>query len=363
MAIESLPPASPTPESLALLARLTEAVGISGGEAEVRDIVAEKLDPHAERMEIDALGNLLAFHRAPGDRRPKIMVCAHMDEVGMMISGIDKSGFLRFKPVGGLAIQTLGGRQVWIGREKIPGVIGLPPIHLLSEEKWKSELKVDDLRIDIGASSKEEAEEKVRLGAQVTFATRLHQQEGSIWAKALDDRLGVAILVELFQNPPPGIELLAAFTVQEEVGLRGAQAAAHRLQPDFGLALDCAPARDFPTWEGGKNDRYVSHLREGPAIYVMDGRTIADKRWVDLITRSAQENGIQYQIRQPLSGGTDAGALHLSREGVPSVSLSVPARHLHGPVGLIDVADWRAAARLVYASLANLPASDLWQAD
>lgn len=361
MAIESLPPASPTPKSLDLLTRLTEAVAVSGGEADVRDIVAGELGPHTERMEIDALGNLLVFRTAPGGRRPRIMVSAHMDEVGMMVSGVDKSGYLRFKPVGDLAVQTLGGRPVWIGVEKLPGVIGLPPIHLLSEEERKNELKVDDLRIDIGASSKEEAEEKVRLGAQVAFATRLHQQDGSIWAKALDGRLGVAMLIELFLNPPPGIELLAAFTVQEEVGLRGAQAAAHRLKPDFGLALDCAPARDFPTWQRERNDRYITRLREGPAIYIMDGRTIADKRWVDLLTRSAQENHIRYQIRQPLSGGTDAGAIHLSRGGVPSVSLSVPARHLHGPVGLIDVADWRACARLAFASLANLPTSDLWQ--
>jgi putative aminopeptidase FrvX len=358
-----LPPTSPTPDLLDLLTQLTEAVAVSGSEAAVREIVAAKLRPHTEHLEIDALGNLLAIRTGRGNQRPRVMVCAHMDEVGLMISAIDKSGFLRFKPVGGVARHMLPGARVWLGADRLPGVIGLPPVHLLSDEDRRREVKVEDLRIDIGAASKEQAEEKVRVGEQVVFATRMRQQGGTIWAKALDDRLGVAMLMELFLNPPPGIDLLAAFTVQEEVGLRGAQAAAYSLNPHVGMALDCAPARDFPTWDGGENLHYTTQLRQGPALYVMDGYTIADQRWLDLLARSAQEHQIQYQVRQPLSGGTDAGAIHLARGGIPSVSISVPARHLHGPVGLIDIADWRACARLLYASLANLPASDLWHAE
>lgn len=359
MDAEALPPDEPPPDLLELLAQLTEAVAVSGNEGAVREIVAGKLRDHAERVEVDAMGNLLAMRAGSGDRRPRVMVSAHMDEAGLMVSAIDKSGFLRFKTVGGLAEQTLGGEHVWLGVERRPGVIGLPPVHLLSEEDRGRKLRVEDLRIDIGASSKEDAEEVIHLGEQVTFATPLRRQGPAIWAKALDDRLGVAMLIELFLRPPPGIDLLAAFTVQEEVGLRGAQAAAYHVNPDIGLALDCAPARDFPTWEGEENDRYTTRLRKGPAIYVMDGRTIADRRWVDLLTRSAEEHGLPHQVRQPVSGGTDAGAIHLSRAGIPSVSLSVPARHLHGPAGLIDIGDWRACVRLLYASLASLPTSNL----
>jgi endoglucanase len=288
------------------------------------------------------------------------MVAAHMDEVGMMVSGYDDAGYLRFKPVGGISKRALAGSRVWLGADKIPGLIGTPPVHLLSQKEQGQEPKIKDLRIDIGASSKGQAQERIRLGEQATFATHMHRQDRVIWAKALDDRLGVAMLIELVLDPPPEIDLLAAFTVQEEIGARGAATAAYRLNPDLALAIDCTPARDFPTWDREENPSYNARIGRGPAIYITDGRMIADRRWTQHLIATAEAHQICYQIRQPGRGGTDSSAMHLSRGGIPSASLSVPGRHLHGPAGLIDTGDWRACMRLLYAALSELASSSLW---
>lgn len=358
-----LPSSIPGDELLNTLTQLTEAVSVSGNEAAVRQIVASAVKPHADEIVVDAMGNLLVLRHGSGGSRPRVMVAAHMDEVGLIVTGYDDGGFLRFKPVGGISKRALPGSKVWLGRDRLPGLIGIPPVHLLSGKEQTQQPKISDLRIDIGASSKTAAEDQIRLGEQASFATFLHRQGQMIWAKALDDRLGVAMLIELVRSPPAQIDLLAAFTVQEEIGARGAATAAYRLEPDLAVAIDCTPARDFPTWEGEENPRYNARMGHGPAIYVMDGKTIADQRWVQHLKDSAQAHHIPYQIRQPGKGGTDSSAIHLSREGIPSVSLSVPGRHLHGPAGLIHIGDWRACVRLLYAALSNVASSSLWEGD
>ncbi|MEW6568546.1 MAG: M20/M25/M40 family metallo-hydrolase [Chloroflexota bacterium] len=343
-----------TRAQLNLLKRLTEAVGVSGDEGAVRALVRCEIEGHADRIEVDPLGNVLAFRSGKGPGRPRVMVAAHMDEVGMMIVGADAEGLLRFEAVGGLAVSHLAGKPVWLGQERVPGVIGMPPVHLVGREAESREIGLDELRIDIGAETKEAALERVRPGTWATFATPFTRLGPTLRAKALDDRLGVAVLIELVRQPPEDIDLLAVFTVQEELGARGARAAAFHLDPDLAIALDATPARDLPTWDGEENTQYNSRVGAGPAIYVADRATISDPRLLELFQATAREEGIPYQLRQPGGGGTDAGAIHRSRLGVPSISVSVPVRYAHSPASIASVSDWRATARLAWAALSRL---------
>ncbi len=337
---------------MALLQRLTEAVAVSGSEGPVRKIVREELQAH--EPEIDALGNVLVRSVAPGRRRLRVMVAAHMDEVGLMIVGVDGDGLLRFDRAGGLDARQLVGKPVWIGAERLTGIIGAKPVHLTTQEERKRSVEIDNLRIDIGATSKEAALKKTKPGDRAAFATSFARWGAVIKAKALDDRLGVAMLIELVRRPPANVDLLGAFTVQEELGGRGARVAAFALEPDVAIVLDCTPANDLPRWDGEENFAYNSRLGAGPAIYVADGSTISDRRLVEHFIRTAERRGIPYQIRQPGGGGTDAGAIHLSREGIPTISVSVPGRYTHTAAALARVDDWADTARLVRAAIAAM---------
>ncbi len=357
MAATNLPSADTSAQQRALLAQLTEAVAASGDEGAVRAIVRREVEGSAERIEVDALGNLLVHRTGRGRMRPRVLVAAHMDEVGLMIVGADSEGLLRFEVVGGLSVSHLPGKSVWIGRERVPGVIGAPPVHLVGRDAETREFAVDDLRIDIGAETKEAALERVHPGTCATFAAPFLDLGPTIRAKALDNRLGVAALIELVQRPPENIDLLAVFTVQEEIGGRGARAAAFHLDPDLALALDATPALDLPAWDGEENMQYNTRLGAGAAIYVADRATISHPRLLGLFLSTAREAGIPHQLRQPGGGSTDAGAMHRVRQGIPSLSLSVPVRYPHTPASIASLDDWRAAVRLAWAALSRLDAS------
>lgn len=344
---------------LTLLRKLTEAVSVSGDESAVREIVKGEIEDFVDELWIDPLGNLLAIRRGQGRNRLKVMLAAHMDEVGVMVVDVNSQGGLKFETVGGIDPRQLPGKPVWIGREKLPGIIGAKPVHLTTSEERKSTIDVDSLFIDIGAKSKEGATGKVKIGERATFATPFNRIGASITAKALDDRLGVASLIEICRIAPPKVDLLAAFTVQEEVGLRGARVAAQALEPDAAVALDCTPANDLPTWDGSENSTFNARLDGGPAIYVADRMTLSHPGLVQLFVETAEEGGIPYQIRQPGGGATDAGAIHLTNEGVPSLSLSVPGRYLHTANSLARLADWRASVKLTYQALNRLRKSTL----
>ena len=352
-------PNQPSAAHLRLLRNLSEAVGISGNEAAVRKIVREHVEPLADELRTDAMGNLLVIRKGPGRRRLRVMLAAHMDEVGLMIVSVNSEGELKFETVGSLDRRQLLGKPVWVGKDLLPGVIGGKPIHLVKRDELKQAIKVESMAIDIGVSKKETAEGKVEAGTGATFATPFRRIRGTVRGKALDDRMGVAILAELIQHPPEGIELQAAFTVQEEVGLRGARIAAHALKPDVAIALDCTPARDLPTWDGEENTQYNAKLGRGPAIYVADARTLAHPRLLRHLVESAEAAGIPYQIRQPGGGGTDAGAIHLTQEGIPSISVSVPARYIHTACSFATVSDWRNTVRLVHAAVSTMSRSVL----
>jgi endoglucanase len=333
-----------------LLERLCNACAVSGDEGAVRKIVREQLESHADSFQVDNLGNVLVRRVGQGPDCLKVMVAAHMDEIGFMLTFDDGDGIFRFDTVGGIDPRQLPGKPVWIGPDCIPGVIGAKPIHLTTTQERKNAIAVKDLRIDVRPANKT----RVKIGDRATFATRYQRIGPSVRAKALDDRLGVVTLIELVKHAPENIDLMAAFTVQEEVGLRGARVAAYAANPDLAFALDSTPANDLPTWDKSENDRYNTRLGAGPAIYVADGGTLSDPRLIRHLVVTAEAEGIPYQFRQPGGGATDAAAIHRQRVGIPSVSVSIPGRYAHTAAGIARISDWKHMLALMHAALAGL---------
>jgi len=339
------------PSQIQLLEKLCNATAVSGDEHEVRQIVLDEIKLIADEIKVDALGNVLATRFGRGEKRLRVMLAAHMDEIGFMIVKKHDDNLFEFERVGGIDERQLPGKSVLVGRDHLPGVIGAKPIHMTTAKERKNKIEVSSMRIDMGP----EIGDKVKPGDRATFATRFEILGPSIRAKALDNRFGVATLIELLKYAPANIDLLAAFTVQEEVGLRGARVAAYAFDPDMAIAVDSTPAYDLPHWdEEDENVKYNTRLDAGPAIYVMDRATIADRRIVNLLKEAAEAAGIPYQIRQPGGGGTDAGVIHKSRSGVPSTSVSVPSRYAHTAAGIARLDDWKNTLRLLYAGLSRV---------
>ena len=334
-----------------ILRELSEAFGVSGDEGDVRAVVLDAVREHVDEVKVDAMGNVLAFKRGTGRQRMRVMLDAHMDEVGLMVVGHNSDGFLQVQTVGGIDSRLLPGALLQIGPERIPGVIGIKPIHLLSGEEDQKASKIKDLVVDIGATSKDEAKTLAPVGSYATFATQFCELGPTVRGKAFDDRAGCAVLVELLQGERFRFDLHAAFTVQEEVGLRGAQVAAYTIEPDCAFALEGTVADDIPK---DKDVSPTTELGQGPAITVMDRSFIADRRLVRLLTSTAKELGIPYQFKQPGVGGTDAGAIHRTREGVPSATVAVPCRYIHSPVGLLSLDDFNNTVQLMRESLSRL---------
>ena len=343
-------------EQVGLLKRLCNASAVSGDEAEVRAIVLEEVKPFADEVIVDVLGNVLVKRFGDGNNPLKVMLAAHMDEVGMMVTHDEGKGIFRFDVVGGIPSHILPAKSVWVGNKKIPGIIGAAPIHLTTAADRQKPITADDLRLDVGPSNGKE----VKIGDRAVFFTELAVQENAIFAKALDDRIGVAILIQLLKNAPANFDLFAAFTVQEEVGLRGAYTAAFALNPDIAIAIDCTPAYDQPAWDIGEdqwsgNTQYNSRLGKGPAVYVADRGTISDPRLIRHFVDTSQAEDIPFQFRQPGGGSTDAAAIHKQRSGIPSISISVPARYTHAPVSICNRLDWENTQKLICLGLASLP--------
>jgi endoglucanase len=273
-----------------------------------------------------------------------------MDEVGFMLTHEDGAGIFRFEKVGGIDSRQLAGKPVWVGKNAALGVIGAKPIQLTTGSERRKTISLKDLRIDVGPGEKS----KVKIGDRAVFATKYQRIGPSIRAKALDDRLGVATLIELVKHAPDNIDLLAAFTVQEEVGLRGARVAAYALDPDLAFVLDCTPAYDLPSWDDGENARYNTKLGAGPAIYIADHGTLSDPRLIRHLVDTAEAAGIPYQFRQPGGGSTDAAAIHRQKSGIPSVSISVPGRYVHTAAGIARISDWKNTLALMYTALVRL---------
>jgi putative aminopeptidase FrvX len=340
---------------LKLLEKLSNAIGVSGDESAIREIVLEEIRPVAEDIKIDAIGNVLAIKQGKGKDLPKVMLSAHMDEIGFMLTYDDGKGIFRFSLVGGIDVHQLAGKPVIVGTERSLGVIGTKPIHLVKASELKNEISLDALRIDLGP----DIGNKVKIGDWATFATKFTRIGPGLLGKAMDNRLGVTTLITMLKNAPTNVDILAAFTVQEEVGLRGAKVAAYTLNPDMAFVLDCTPALDMPVWDGSENTLYRTKVDHGPAIYVADGATFSDPRLINLLKNVGEAYGIPYQVRQPGGGGTDAGAIHKQRSGIPSVSVSVPGRYLHTAAAIVRLNDWKNSVALLHAALSHIDESVL----
>ena len=335
-------------EAIALLERLSNAVAVSGDEGEVRAIVLEQVKPHADEVKVDALGNVLVTRKAKTKNALRIMLAAHMDEIGFMLVDEEEDGLYRFATVGGIDVRQLVGKPVWVGKQHAPGIIGARPIHLTTRDERAHSIPLDQLRIDLGLNG------KAKVGDRATFATTFRQSGPSLVGKALDNRFGVATLIELLKQAPQNVDLLLAFTVQEEVGLRGARVAAYAFAPDAAIAVDSTPAVDLPMWDGSENNKFNCRLDGGPAIYVADSGTLSDPRLIRHLSQTGDELGIPYQFRQPGGGGTDAGAIHKTRSGVPSISVSVPGRYAHSAVLIGRLADWQNTFNLLHTGISRM---------
>src|SRR3990172_3775945 len=349
-------PPKATASEMDLLRELCNAIAVSGDEGAVRRIVLDAIRDHVDEVKVDALGNVLAVKRSKrsSQRTPRLLVAAHMDEVGFMLTGHEPDGSLRFELVGGVEKRTLLGKPVLVGPKRLPGVIGAAPVHLLKDDRRNAVTKVSQMRIDIGVDSADAAKRWVKMGERGGFTTEFAVVGPSLRGKALDNRLGCATLIEVLRAPAVyDFDLHAAFTVQEEVGLRGARVVGYAVDPACAFVLDCTPARDLPSSDDRENTQYNSRLGLGPAIYISDRGMISNDRLVRYLQQTADAAGLPYPFRQPGGGGTDAAAIHLAREGVPTVSVSVPGRYPHSPVMLARTEDWRNTVKLMRLALEN----------
>ncbi|GJQ34895.1 MAG: M42 family peptidase [Anaerolineales bacterium] len=333
---------------LKLLEKLCNAMSVSGDEGEVRRIVLEEVKPFADEVKVDALGSVLVRKKAKSKKTLRVLFDAHMDEVGFMIVKDDGDGFYEFRTVGGIDERHLVGKQVIVGKDHTPGVIGAKPIHLTDAGERSHTVSVESMRIDLGPDG------KAKVGDRATFATKFKRVGPSIMSKSIDNRIGVAILIELLKNAPYDVELCLAFSVQEEIGLRGAKVAGYFFDPDLAIAVDSTPARDLPDYEGRENYSYNTKLGLGPAIYPAHSPVISDPRLVKFLQDVAAKRKIPYQLRQPGGGGTDAGAIQQARSGVPVVSVSVPHRYTHSPISISRLDDWKNTLNLLHAALQEM---------
>lgn len=338
-----------------LLTALSDAPGVSGNEAAVRKIIRQAIQDHVDEIRVDNLGNLIARKQpARGSAGLRVMVAAHMDEIGFMVVKIDSDGLLKFRAIGGIDSRIVLSKAVRIGDDGVPGIIGVKPIHLTDDAETSKVLDIENLAIDIGAASEEDARKSVKPGDYVHFGTRFGRVGDLVKGKAFDDRVGCAVLAALLREEYP-LELIAAFTVQEELGLRGARVVAYDIDPDVAFVLEGTIADDLPK---DRDTSPTTELGKGPAITFMDRSVIPDKRLVRLLVETAEAHSIPYQFRRALGGGTDAGQIHLAREGIPSAVVSVPCRYIHSPAALLSPEDFKHTIELMTHALNRLP--DVW---
>lgn len=337
--------------SFALLEKLCNAHGMSGYEDEVRELISSEIEEFADSIKTDRMGNLIAVKK--GDEK-KVMLASHMDEIGFMVKHVEEKGFLRVTPIGGWFSQTILNQRVFVHTKdgKVTGVFGCKPPHIMKDEERKKVVKVEDMFVDVGAESKDEVEEMgIEIGSPVTMDRELSRLgKNRITGKAIDDRAGVAAVIEVFRESECDATLYAVFTVQEEVGLKGARTSTFSINPDIAIAVDVCVATDFP----GVSVNQEINLGKGPAITVADasGRgIIAHRNVLNLLRDTAEKNKIPYQLEVGEGGTTDATAIHLTREGIPSGVVSIPARYIHTPVEVIDLKDYSNTVKLLIKSL------------
>ena len=332
-----------------LLEKLCNCDGVSGDEDEVRNIIRQQAKGFTEKIETDKLGNLICF-RSGARHDKKIMLSAHMDEVGFIISGVTDSGYLKFKTVGGIDTRVILGKRVRF-KNGVRGIIGVKAIHLLSKEEEKSVPKISQLYIDIGTSCKDEAKKYVSVGDYACFDTEYEQiGSGRIKAKAVDDRAGCYALLEAMKEKP-AFDTYYCFTVQEEVGLRGSGVCAYRIKPNVALVAESTTCSDvYKT----KPEQTVTVCGGGAALSYMDRATITDRRLFNALVKMAEKENIPYQLKKTTAGGNDAGSIHLSAGGILTASVSAPCRYIHSPAGVADLRDIDALVSFAKAYCKNI---------
>jgi endoglucanase len=331
----------------ALLERLCQAPGIGGRERMIRDVVRDELAPLVDDVRVDALGNLIATRKGSG---PRIMIAAHIDEIGFLVRYIDDEGFIRLQPVGGFDARVLVAQRVLVhprDGEPIPGALqpGTKPKHLLGPGEAK-EITLDDLFVDTGLPAGQ-VRDRISIGDMVTLDRPTVQMGDNVVSKALDDRLGVYVMIEAVRAAKrSGAEVIAVATTQEEVGLRGATTAAFELEPDIAIALDVTIAGDIP---GMPKDSAVTRLGDGAAIKVFDSSQIPNLAVIETLRSIAERENIPYQLEVLPRGGTDAGAIQRSRAGVYTGTISMPSRYVHTVNETANTADIDACVDLLAA--------------
>ncbi|MCX7774065.1 MAG: M42 family metallopeptidase [Clostridia bacterium] len=336
---------------LEILKHLTTLDGVSGNEKPVRDFILSHVKDYVDEYHIDNVGNLITYKKGKG-KGPKVMLSAHMDEVGLLISHINSDGLLKFQNVGGIEPRVLVGKRVRIGEKGIPGVIGFKPIHLQSSSERNGSVTKKQLLLDIGAKDRDQAEEYVEVGDIAAFAYEpVEFGDNKLMAKALDDRTGCAVLMELLKGSYE-CDVYGCFTVQEEVGLKGAKTAAFKVMPDVALVLEGTTCYDV---SGAEEHLMCTWLGKGPALTVMDRQAIIDRDLLSFITQVGNAAKIPYQFKKTISGGTDAGRIQVNGTGVRVAVMAVPCRYIHTPVSVMDISDFENMLKLAKAVLKELP--------
>jgi putative aminopeptidase FrvX len=342
----------------ALLKQTCEVAGAPGFEKRIRDFVVEQVTPLVDEVSVDNLGNVIAIKKGTDNpERKRVMVAAHMDEIGFIVTHIDDNGFVRFHTLGGFDPKTLTAQRVIVhGSEDLVGVMGSKPIHVMSQEERTKMPKTTDYFIDMGRS-KEEVEKYIKVGDPITRDRELIEMGDCVNCKSIDNRVAVFILMEALRTlGEVPYDVYAVFTVQEEVGLRGANVAAHNINPDFGIALDTTIAYDVP---GASPHERVTELGKGTAIKIMDGMTICDYRMVDFMKKTADARGIAWQPEILPAGGTDtAGLQRMGKQGAIAGAISIPTRHLHQVIEMAHKGDIDLSIQLLRACLEEIDQYD-----
>ncbi|MCP3928242.1 MAG: M42 family metallopeptidase [Bacteroidetes bacterium] len=344
-----------------LLKNICETPGAPGFEQRIRELVIREVKPLVDEVSVDAIGNVVALKK--GKERKRVMVAAHMDEIGFIVTHIDDDGFIRFHVLGGFDPKTLTSQRVIVhGKEDIIGVMGSKPIHLMKPEERSKAVPIEEYFIDVGMP-KEEVKKLVSVGDPITRERQLIEMGNCVNSKSIDNRVSVFILIEALRELKDAevpFDVYAVFTVQEEVGLRGAILAAHKINPDFGFGLDVTIAFDVP---GAQAHEMITRLGKGAAIKIMDGTSICDYRMVRYLKKTATDNNIKWQPEILPAGGTDtAGIQRYGKNGAIAGAISIPLRHIHQTIEMANKEDIYSCIQLLKAGLVNM-AQYNWQFD
>ncbi len=338
--------------NIELLKKICLTPGAPGFEQPIRSLLMNELRTCADDIQIDAMGNLIAYKK--GEHSTKLMLTAHMDEIAFIVQHIDDDGFIRFLPLGGFDAKTLTAQRVIIhGKKEVIGVMGSKPIHLMNADERNKVQQVKDYFIDTGLP-KDELEKLVSIGDPITRERELIRMGKCINSKSLDNRISVYVLLEVmksFAETKPELDIYAVFTVQEEIGLRGARAAAHRIAPDFAINIDTTIAFDVP---GAQPHEMITKLGSGVAIKLYDSSVIPDSRMIVLLKECAEKANISWQPELLVGGGTDTASVQMSGNGVIAGAISIPTRHIHQVIEMVHEDDVLSAIKLLHTSIKQI---------